>query len=221
MTVTLPSQSAALQSQLQQILDLASGKTLKLGEAKKGILDFPEWITFVEALNTRPIFLLARDGGEVGDRYEYTVSLAPAHGTLFSSVTTPMSNCQLSINKRNINDFILDCRSSDTRIVWSSHREKMAYIPQYKKTYEIFLSQDVKRKWQFDIREADKVVANAEGFFERKENTLTWETKTENLPTDYKLDLKGSESRTSSPNLRITAPQSYEPWEELTKELVY
>ncbi len=94
-------------------------------------------------------------------------------------------------------------------------------MPQYQKTYEIFLSQDVKRKWQFDVREADKVVSHAEGFFERKNDILTWEAKTENIPTGYRIDIKGVESRENNSYLNLIAPQFYESWEELTKELVY
>ncbi len=76
MTVTLQSPSTALQSQLQQILDIASGKTLKLAATNQGILDFSEWVKFVEALNSRPVFRLVRDEGDVIDRYEYAIAFS-------------------------------------------------------------------------------------------------------------------------------------------------
>ncbi len=155
MAVDLPTQSVDLESQLQEVVDLASNKALKIADKNTSIGNVSGWISFTETLKNAPVFLLARDGGEVQDRYEYTVSLAPTYSSFFPDVT--LNNCQLSIHKRDINDFILDCRSSDTRILWSSGSAKISDLPEFKNTYHIVLTKESKQTWKAETRENAKV----------------------------------------------------------------
>lgn len=138
--------------------------------------------------------------------------------TNFGSI---LEHCDLSVKKTDSSNFLLDCHSDTTRIVWSSDKDKIISNPNYQRTYEIYHKYSSSKKtWYVDMKEKDKVVKNVEFYWTRKDKKVFWEIIGDDVSRRLHFALSGEESRESDPTASVSIPTSIASWKEILQQMV-
>jgi hypothetical protein len=158
-----------IQSQFQQILDIGVDKTFQIGE------NLPQWYSirnlslFTEAIRMKPIFLMTKDGGEIEGYHIYSISIAADTPVALTGMEAILKNCDFSVRASDSSDFLIDCHSDSTRIVWSSDKAKIVNDSSYSRTYEIYHKYSYgKKTWHINVFEREKLMRNVEVFWTRQ-----------------------------------------------------
>ncbi len=220
MTIKVPSKPD-VQNQFQQILDIGVDKTFQLGE------NLPHWYSiqdlslFTEELRRKPLFLMAKDTGEKDWFYTYTMTIAGELPSVLTDFGSILNHCDLAVKKTDSSDFLLDCRSDTTRIVWWSDKGKIVPDPNFQRTYEIYHKYSSwKKVWYVNMKEKEKIIKNMEFIWTRNNKEVSWEMAGDDLSKRLHVVLHGTETRQSDPTTSVSIPTSMASWKEILQQIV-
>ena len=220
MAITVPSK-LDVQNQFQQILDIGTDKTFQLGE------NLPHWYSlqglssFTEELRRKPLFLMAKDTGEKDWFYTYTMTIASDRPSVLTDFGSILEHCDLAVKKTDSSDFLLDCHSNTTRVVWWSDKGKIASSPDYQRTYEIYHKYSSgKRVWYVNMKEKEKIIKSMEFVWSRNDKKVSWELTGDDLSKRMHVVLNGTESRQSDTTVSVSIPTSIASWKEILQQMV-